>query len=174
MPCKYPWGQITLYAVMQRLSTHWGQVTHTCVSKLTIICSDNGLSPHRRQSIIWTNAGILLTGPLGTNFSEILIEIHIFSYKKMHLKMSSENRRPFCLFCLSFYRVYPGKYGLFTFPYLSESSRCDGFRNVTVVSSTVCSTVCSDADQRKHQSSASLAFVREFTGDRWIPRTKGQ
>ena len=28
--------------------------------------------------IIWTNAGILLIGPLGTNFSEILIEIYIF------------------------------------------------------------------------------------------------
>ena len=34
-------------------------------------------------------------------------------------------------------------------------------------------TVYSGADQRKHQSSASLAFV-EFTGDRWITRTNGQ
>ena len=40
--------------------THWGRVTHICVSKLTIIGSDNGLSPGRRQAIIWTNAGILL------------------------------------------------------------------------------------------------------------------
>ena len=55
--------------------THWGRVTHICISKLSIICSDNGLSPGRRQAIIWTNAGILLSGPLGTNFSEILIEI---------------------------------------------------------------------------------------------------
>ena len=54
---------------------HWGRVTHICVGKLTSICSDNGLSPGRRQANIWTNAGILLTGPLGTNFSEILIEI---------------------------------------------------------------------------------------------------
>ena len=38
----------------------------------------------------------------------------------------------------------------------------------------VYSTVHSDADQSKHQSSASLAFVREFTVDRWIPRTNGQ
>ena len=38
----------------------------------------------------------------------------------------------------------------------------------------VYSTVYSDADQRKHQSSASLAFVREFTVDRWIPHTNGQ
>ena len=43
--------------------THWGQVTHICVSKLTIISSDNGLSPGRRQAIIWNNAGILLIEP---------------------------------------------------------------------------------------------------------------
>ena len=65
-------------------------MTHICVSKLTIIDSDNGLSPGRRQAIIWTNDGLLLIWPLGTNFSEILIEIHSFSFKKMHLKMSSE------------------------------------------------------------------------------------
>ena len=76
--------------------THWGRVTHICVSKLTIIGSDNGLSPGRRQAIIWTNAGILLVGPLGTNFSEILIGIQLFSFKKMHLKMSSAKWRPFC------------------------------------------------------------------------------
>ena len=77
--------------------THWGRVTHTCVSKLTIIGSDNGLSPDRRQAIICTNAGLLLIGPLGTNFSEILIEILTFSFKKMRLKVSSAKRRPFCL-----------------------------------------------------------------------------
>ena len=55
--------------------THWGRVTHICVNKLTIIGSDNGLSPGRRQAIIWTNDWILLIGPLGTNFSDILIEI---------------------------------------------------------------------------------------------------
>ena len=79
------------------LLTHCGRVTHICVSKLTIIGSDNGLSPDRHQAIIWTNAGILLIGPLGTNFSEIVIEIYIFSFKKMHLKMSSGKWRPFCL-----------------------------------------------------------------------------
>ena len=63
----------------------------------TIICSDNGLSSDRRQTIIWTNAGILLIGPLGTHCNEILIEIHIFSIKKMHLKMSSGKCRLLCL-----------------------------------------------------------------------------
>ena len=38
----------------------------------------------------------------------------------------------------------------------------------------VYSTVYSDADQRKHQSSASLAFVRGIHRDRWISRTKGK
>ena len=86
--------------------THWGRVTHTCVSKLTIIGSDNGLSPDRRQAIIWTNDGILLIGPLGPNFSEILIEIHAFKLKKMHLKMSSGKWRPFCL-GLNVLRTFP-------------------------------------------------------------------
>ena len=75
--------------------THW--VTHICVSKLTIIDSGNDLSPGRRQAIIWTNAGILLIRTLGTNFCEILSEIHEFWFKKMHLKMSSAKWRPFCL-----------------------------------------------------------------------------
>ena len=42
---------------------------------------NNGLSPGRRQTIIWTNARILLIRPLGTNFNEILIEIYAFSLK---------------------------------------------------------------------------------------------
>ena len=80
-----------------RILTHWGRVTHICVGGLAIIGSDNGLSPERRQAIIWTNAGILLIEPLGTNFSVILIGIQIFSFKKMPLKMSSAKWRPFCL-----------------------------------------------------------------------------
>ena len=75
--------------------THWGRVTHICVSKMTNIGSDNGLSPGRCQAIIWTNAGILLIGPLWTNFSEILIEILTFSFKKVRLKVSSGKWRPF-------------------------------------------------------------------------------
>ena len=55
--------------------THRGRVTHICVSKLTSIGSNNGLSPGRHQAIVWTNAGILFTEPSGTNFSEIFLEI---------------------------------------------------------------------------------------------------
>ena len=79
------------------LLTHWGRVTHLYVSKLTSIASDNGLSPGRRQTMIWNNAGILLIGPLGTNFSEILIAIQTFSLEKIRLNISSAKKcRPFC------------------------------------------------------------------------------
>ena len=61
--------------------------------KLSTIGSDNGLSPGRRQANVWTSGGIMLTGLLEEN----LIEIRAFSFKKMHLKMSSEKWRPFCL-----------------------------------------------------------------------------
>ena len=97
------WGTVTYFTSKfnpDRLNrhqhlTHWGRAPHICVSKLTTIGSDNGLSPGRRQAIIWTIAGILLIGPLGTNLSEISIGIQLFSFKKMHLKMSSAKWRPF-------------------------------------------------------------------------------
>ena len=72
-------------------------MTHICVGKLTIIDSVNGLSPGRRQAIIWISVGVLLIGPLGTNFSEIFIEIQAFSFAKMHLKTSSGKWPPSCL-----------------------------------------------------------------------------
>ena len=77
--------------------THWGRVTHICVAYPTIIASDNGLSPSRRQAIIWANAGTLLIGHLGINFNEILIGFNTFSFKKMLLKISSAKWRLFRL-----------------------------------------------------------------------------
>ena len=62
--------------------THWSGVTYICDGDRTIIGSDNGLSPGRRQAIICTNAGKVLIGPLGTNFIEILIESLTFSFRK--------------------------------------------------------------------------------------------
>ena len=44
---------------------------HICVGEHANIGSDNGLAPYRRQAIIWTNAGILLIEPVGTNSNEI-------------------------------------------------------------------------------------------------------
>ena len=65
---------------VQLMLTRWGKATHICVNKLTIIGSDDGLPPGRRQAIIWINAGLLLIGPLGTNFNENLNRNwHIFT-----------------------------------------------------------------------------------------------
>ena len=82
----------------QRL-THLDWMTHICVNKLAIIGSDNGLVPSRHQATIRTNVRILLVGPLGTNFSEILIEIYIVSFKKMHflLEMAAIFSRAQCV-----------------------------------------------------------------------------
>ena len=77
--------------------TPWARETHICVDNITIIGSVNGSSPDRRQAIILTNDGILLIGPLGTNFSEILIKVQTFSFKIMRSKVSSAKWRPFCL-----------------------------------------------------------------------------
>ena len=79
------------------LLIHWGRVMQICVSKSIIIGSDNGLTPGRCQVIIRTNAELLLMEPQETHFSEILIKIDTFSFKKMHLKITSEKWRPFCL-----------------------------------------------------------------------------
>ena len=57
-------------------------VTHIRVSTRTIIGSNNSLSSGRRQAIIWTNAGILLIGPWGKNYSEISIKIDMVSSKR--------------------------------------------------------------------------------------------
>ena len=73
-------------SVLNKL-THWGRVTHICVSKLNNIGSDN----------IWNNSRLLLIGPLGANFSEIFIEINTFLFKKMHLRISSGQFRLFYL-----------------------------------------------------------------------------
>ena len=94
VPCNF---LLPRTVVPMGLLTHWGRVTHTCISKLTIIGSDNGLLPDWCQAIIWTNAGILSIEPSGTKLSDILIAIHIFSFKKMYLKMSSGKWRPCCL-----------------------------------------------------------------------------
>ena len=82
---------------MYLMLTHWGWVTQIGICKQTIIGSDNGWSPGQRQAIIWTNAGMLLIGALGTKVSEILIKIWTLSLKKMLFKVLSGKSRPSCL-----------------------------------------------------------------------------
>ena len=97
MPLKAHKNQIhiglsTCKIISILLVTHWGQVTHICASKITIISSDNGLSPGWHQAIICINVGMFLIGLLG-----ISIKMHIFSFNKMHYKMSPVQWPPFCL-----------------------------------------------------------------------------
>ena len=80
-------------------------MTHICVCKLTVIGSDNGLSHERRQAIIWTNAGILLIWPLGTNFrSNINRNTTIFIEENACVNVVCEMNpilsRPQCVFVL--------------------------------------------------------------------------
>ena len=82
-------------------------------------------------------AGIYLIRSFGRIFSEIEIEIHTFSFKKRHLKCRVQNGahhyNDVIMGAMAFQITGP------TFVY---------------------STVYSGTNQRKHQSSASLAFVR--------------
>ena len=81
-------------------SSNWGQLTVVWLPGMSIWMSNHQWAPtppRRRQAINWTNAGILLIRTLGTNFNEILNEIHTFSFKNMHLKMLSAKWRQFCL-----------------------------------------------------------------------------
>ena len=80
----------------------WPSDAYICIGNLTIIGSDNGLLPGRHQAIIWTNAGLLLIPPLGTNFNEILIGIHTFSFKENEFEndmcnMAAIMSRPQCV-----------------------------------------------------------------------------
>ena len=125
--CAFFWAYIGLL--------HWGSLVerldrrqcillpHEANGKyIGVIASDNGLSPCWRQAIIWNNAWILLTGPLGTNVSEILIAIHIFSFTKMHFKMSSGKWWPFCLGLNVLTQQNTTKHKLF--PYFFGCSLC--------------------------------------------------
>ena len=79
--------------------THWGRVKHICVSKLTIISSDNGLSPRRRQAIIWTNAGILLIrNEIQWNFNRnSYVFIQENAFENVVCEMAATLFRPQCV-----------------------------------------------------------------------------
>ena len=98
--CRYKCMCISMLCILVSL-THWGWVTHICVSNLTIIGLDNGLSPVRRQAIIWTSDWILLIGLLRTNFCKnvnrnayIFIQENAFEY--VVWKMATILPRPQC------------------------------------------------------------------------------
>ena len=82
-------GARSVLRVVQAVLTHLPYCCKYASEYWVSIGWGNGLSLIRRQAITQTNANLLPNGPLRTSFSEILIEIQIFSFKKMLLKMSS-------------------------------------------------------------------------------------
>ena len=74
---------------MWKLTLVVNSLRYKYVGTLTMIGSDNGLSSGRHQAIISVSAGILLIGPIGTNFSEFLVQA--FSFKKCFWKCRLEN-----------------------------------------------------------------------------------
>ena len=143
------------------------------------------LAPKPTKPLSRIKIEILSIGTWGTNFNENLSEIRKFSFKKMHLKMSSGNWRPFCLclgmltICLPLARpgfetsrlrkrvsslVFHGSAYIIRFRETLNPNYSDVIMSAMASQITgvliVCSTVCSGAAQRKHQSHASLAFLR--------------
>ena len=92
--CPYIDKQYALYFIIYSLN-HWDRMTHLCVNKLTSIGLDNGLSPGWCQAIVRSNTGMIV--PVGTDVSELSIEVHTLSFKKMHLNMTSGKWRSLCL-----------------------------------------------------------------------------
>ena len=138
---------------------HWDWLTQKCVSKLTIIGSDNGLSSGRRQAIIWTKCWDVVNCPRGTNFSEILTENHTFSLKKTHLIMSSGK---WWLFCL-------GLNVLMVAPRVCCRYHIDHHKNSYNHITAVC--YHNDVIKWKHFP-RYWPFIRGIHRSRWIPHTK--
>ena len=71
------------------------------ISKLTIISSDNGLSPKRRQAIICTNAWILLIATSGTNLVNSEVKFYIFiqenAFENVFCEMAAILSLPQCV-----------------------------------------------------------------------------
>ena len=69
--------------------THWDRVTHICVGYLTIIDLVKGLSPGRRQVIIWNNSGILLIVMIHKFWQALCHLNHVIERKNRLLTVSS-------------------------------------------------------------------------------------
>ena len=83
--CNFILGAIETHLIVSL--TPWGWVMHICISKLGHHCFRYWLVTDRCQAIIWANPGILFIEPMGTNFNEILIKIHIFPLTNIQLKI---------------------------------------------------------------------------------------
>ena len=121
MGCIHPYSLALLHRCWGNCKIAVLQITHIFVGKLTIIGSDNGLLPGRHQAIIWTSAAVLSIRPNATYFNKVLFKIQKFSFKEMHLKMSSVKWQPFCL-GLKVLRSYYSRYSFSSS--ISKTSHC--------------------------------------------------
>ena len=149
-----------LSLLLMYVSLFLDRLTHICVGNLTIIGSDNGLSPGRRQAIIWTNSGILLIWSLETNFSEILIGFLTFSFKKMRLKVSSVKWRPFCLGFIMLKRHEFHRKGT-----LGDTGHCEGALMISLLLAWVCCLTVNPitSDLGHHDTHLSIYRNTSFT-----------
>ena len=68
------------------------EIPHEISYSYTVTCFWNAYSAASH----YLSAILLSIGPLGTNFSEILIKIQNVLFTKLHLNISSAKWRPFC------------------------------------------------------------------------------
>ena len=150
---------------------------HICVSELTIIVWDNGLSPSRRQAIILANGESLLIGPLGTKFCELKQDSYIFvnenAFENVDYEMAVILCRPRCVITSgdlkilwNIHLVREGKVQNKSRE-ASFKHRCAPLQNISRNSNKI----HDDAIKWKHFL-RYWPLVRESTGHRWIPLTK--
>ena len=85
------WHGSTCIGPLEIIEVEWYIYMYVSVNR-TLVGSDNGLLPVRRQSITWSNAVILLIWPLGLNFSEIWIKN--YHSRTLISKRCKQNGRP--------------------------------------------------------------------------------
>ena len=158
---KYIWINSGLFTETE-MSPFWRNFHHWLHWKLSFWRLP--VQPLMKISSKWWHFRFsVIDGPLRTNFSEIWIKNQQFSCQKMNLKMSPVQWRSYCS-GFHLFNVNPHHY-----IDVIMTTMASQITSLMVVYSIV----YSGADQRKHQSSAPLAFVRGIHRDRWIPHTKG-
>ena len=90
--------RVDLYS-HQILLTHWGRVRHICVSKITIIGSDNGLSPPSHYlNQCWDIVNLTLKNKLQWNIHwHSYISIQENAFENVVCEMSAILSRPQCV-----------------------------------------------------------------------------
>ena len=125
---------------------------------------------------IWQVSGPLASQYYGAN-GQMTLKLHNYIFRWFHETLNGDNPSS------DFRDMCSSKFGqMFCLPTQESAWNNTHYNDIIMTTmasqitslAVVYSIVYSGADQRKHQSSASLAFVREIHRDQWIPRTKGQ